>query len=848
MSYYQGDQRYYTYARSPKYSNSRIETEDSDKNTIILENFESKRIGSRSPLRSPLRSSSREVQSRTIIPLEERTYRTEMDPQISNLTITIPRESGTRYAQGSPKQINLQNDYYDYNTRTHVSARAINQYNDVLLSKKSSGTEFRDALERYGSPVRASRPADTLEFQRSPVRDYENSRKFIESLRSPQRNKETVYVEEKRYYIQDELGPDDTIYIVLRNAILHVEKKAKDGRVARCFRRWRKLETDATINYLESELRKKPKEVVREVFQEVVKEVEVVKKEIVTLEVIQQVPLIQTKIHYIEKNLVNLDVVRPVAAENMFKTMMKQRMFSIRSRLGRMPKKNHQEIVLRKLLKYSKGYDVHKMQFFNRWKDNTLKINANQDRFKKSILRSSKGLVKKKLSSFFNKWRRFARSANATNKYSSGFNCFQHFLKQRAYNTIMPLKSRDGIRKRIILELGAYDTKFKHSALKKAINKWKQYMAWCVNNTFKSSILKNLGKSVGRKHTSKALTKWFTRWRRCIQTMRQYEQLNHAEMQMKKMAYKRLGMQVNTLNRRFKKENLIKYFNIWKLATVKVLSVTKFQGFIDFKKIIKRNLVSYAWSIISSNSRKSRINRILPIVLHNFDQRNNIVKLCWAMSKWLRYISFYRKRFKAVVKLVKVLNLRRLIISAEVMNAAFLVKKFQDFSKLVLLKSGFTAIQTCTNRQKLQLKIISMCRKAMVSNFCWILKRTKKTLRLVDAITLCFKHKEIAKRKFKKEIIKRWKFILYINNIAKKKMELMYSKIQDTYMSMASELIENEQEALLNEFEKNEDETLDFKDILKKTSGNELKKKVLFDLDAGIVLCDNETEQTKNYK
>jgi hypothetical protein len=831
---------YYSYSRSPKYINSMTETDDSDKNTIIYENFESKRIS-----RSPLRISSREIERRTIIPIEEKAYLAEAEPGISNLTITIPRES-TRFAQGSPKNINLPNDYYDYNTRTYVPNRSMNQYNDVLLSKRSSGIDFRDSSERFGSPVRTSRPTNDTDMMRSPLRDYENSRRFIESMRSPGRNKEMVYVEEKRYYIQDELGPDDTIYLVLKNSILHVEKKSKDSMLGRSFRKWKKMVFDATIEFLEKELRKKPREVVKEIFQEVIKEIEVVKKEIVTLEVIQQVPLIQHKIKYIDKNLANLDVVRPVAAENMFKTVMKQRLYSIRSRLNRMPMKNHKETILKRLLRYSKGYDTHKMLFFRKWKECTLKLNDNKERFKKSILRSTKGVDKKKISSFFNKWRRFVNSASAVNKFTNGFNCFQMFVKRKVYDNIMPIGSCDGIKKRVIIELGIFGAKFKLTALRKALNKWKQYMTWIVSHSFKSSIFKNLSSSFNRKHNSKLLVQWFTRWRRLTQTMRQDEQLNQTEMQMKKMAYKRLSMQISSLNRRLKKEGLMKYFSMWKLVTIKVLSVTRFQGFLDMKRIIKKNLVSYAWTIINSNSRKSRINRLMPVVLNNFEQRNNIVKLCWAMSKWLRYISFHRKRFKAVVKLVKVLHLRRLIISAEIIHAAFVMKKFQDFSRLVLLKSGFNSLTTCTDRQKMQLELISMCRKGMISNICSILKRSNKTMKVVEMITMCFKHKEIARKKYKKEIIKRWKFIVYINNFARKKMELMYSKIQDTYMNMASELIENEQDALLNEFEQNEDDTLDFKDILKKTSGNELKKKILFDLESGIVLCEDEDEKKKN--
>jgi hypothetical protein len=874
------DPSYYYNARSPKIATSRIDTDDTDRNTIILENVNFSRSPMRSPMRSPLRSSSRGVEKRTIFPVEEKAYMMETEPgSISNLTIAMPLRDTTRTAQGSPKQINLQSDYYDFNTRTYVPGSRMNEYNDVLLSKKPSRTEFKDSLERYGtpertvnhdregergrspirnydnsqrfiaairSPERTAKPSGDLQQMRSPVRDYENSRKFIESMRSPGRNKEMVYVEEKRYYIQDELAQDDAMFLVLKNAIIHIENNSSFKLLGRYFRKWRKIETNAIILELEAELKKKPKEVVKEIFQEVIKEVEVVRKQIVQVDVIQQVPIIQTKIQYVQKSLANLDVIRPVAAESILKAIMKQRLFSIRSRLNRLPKKNIKEIVLRKIVKYAKGYDAVKMSYFNRWKECSLKMNQNVNKFKKSVLRTTKSFDKKKLNSIFNKWRRLIGDSKTMTNYSQGFDCFQRFVKARAYRRIMPIQSCFGLKKRVIVKMLDCDTRFRTATLKKAIKKWKLYMTWVASSLFKLSILKNLKKSLVTRLKSKRLVKYFTKWRRVTQTMRQYDQLNQAELKMKKMAYKRLEMQIRSINRRYTKESLMKYFNIWKLVTVKSVSVTKFQGFLDLKSIIKKNLVSYAWEVMNYNSRKSRIQRILPKVLRSFDQRLNIVRICWALSKWLRYISFHRQRFQAVVKLVKVMHLRRLIISAEYMNAAFIMKKLQNFSKLVLLRSGFDMIKTGSNRQKTQVKIFAMMRKNLIGNIAFILKRSYRTMRTAELIGMCFKHKDIAKKRYRKELIKRWRFITHINNIAKKKMELMYTKIQDTYMSMASELIENEQEALLNEFENNTDETLDFKDLLKKTSGTELRKKVLFDLETGIVSCENDEKKNKN--
>jgi len=68
-----------------------------------------------------------------------------------------------------------------------------------------------------------------------------------------------------------------------------------------------------------------------------------------------------------------------------------------------------------------------------------------------------------------------------------------------------------------------------------------------------------------------------------------------------------------------------------------------------------------------------------------------------------------------------------------------------------------------------------------------------KFLRLVYLCRITLMHNDISEKKFNKELIKRWKFIVHMQRLAKKKMESMYKAFHVQYLSAANDIFGDEE-------------------------------------------------------
>jgi hypothetical protein len=77
-----------------------------------------------------------------------------------------------------------------------------------------------------------------------------------------------------------------------------------------------------------------------------------------------------------------------------------------------------------------------------------------------------------------------------------------------------------------------------------------------------------------------------------------------------------------------------------------------------------------------------------------------------------------------------------------------------------------------------------------------------KYLRLVYLCRLTFMHNDIADRRFNKEVIKRWKFLVHMQKLARKKMESMYKNFHIQYLSAAQDIFGDEENnaGMISEF------------------------------------------------
>jgi hypothetical protein len=548
--------------RSPKQESNR----DSESEREIYYDSYDKRTILRSNSPTADTNSGHRHRRSILVPVEDRAY--EIDkariniPEIK-LGLTNKKENMYIYGpQGSPKNSNMKSDFYECNDRTYISGRGMNSQNDVILMKTPSR---RDPGERQGSPSYFEKEFDLTYRKphnemspsyrrsskyiiddrtiRSPVRmnhpdivAARRSSRHVDSYgfpvidkRSPVRSRDVVYVEEKRYYIQEEPVADDTAYLVLKNAVIHVEKTSRLGVLRRYYQKWKKYGIQMTIGFLNSELRKKPKEIIKEVVQEVIREVPVVKKEIVEIQVIQEIPIIQEKIVHVEKNIVNLNVVRPVAADKIHKALIKLRFNKLRSKLAKLPNKSLREKILKRLLKYLKrGLDTHKRLYFGYWKEGTNKFAFKKSKLAGSIAHSTKSLQRRVLSKCFNRWRRYT-SEKDTFRFYKGFALYHRFLKKKVYAKIMPIDSVEGLKKKYLTGVCSIADKVITLIFKLYMKKWKEYVFEHFNNKHKGTIVKNLSWSVLRRSMNKRLLKSLNRWRRYIAWANAMNQLNIAE-------------------------------------------------------------------------------------------------------------------------------------------------------------------------------------------------------------------------------------------------------------------------------------------------------------------------------
>jgi hypothetical protein len=81
------------------------------------------------------------------------------------------------------------------------------------------------------------------------------------------------------------------------------------------------------------------------------------------------------------------------------------------------------------------------------------------------------------------------------------------------------------------------------------------------------------------------------------------------------------------------------------------------------------------------------------------------------------------------------------------------------------------------------------------------LKEASKVNQLSYLFKLSIMHKDIAKKHFLREIIRKWKFVSFMKKIAKRKMEAMYKTMHLNYLSMANEVFGDEEHGLIKEFE-----------------------------------------------
>jgi hypothetical protein len=93
----------------------------------------------------------------------------------------------------------------------------------------------------------------------------------------------------------------------------------------------------------------------------------------------------------------------------------------------------------------------------------------------------------------------------------------------------------------------------------------------------------------------------------------------------------------------------------------------------------------------------------------------------------------------------------------------------------------------------------------MIKKWMDDLKPIARGYKLFYLIKLSYMFKGIAKNRFLREIIRKWRFISFVKIMAKKKLELMYKDLHVSYLQLANEFFDEESNinglTIIKEFE-----------------------------------------------
>jgi hypothetical protein len=177
------------------------------------------------------------------------------------------------------------------------------------------------------------------------------------------------------------------------------------------------------------------------------------------------------------------------------------------------------------------------------------------------------------------------------------------------------------------------------------------------------------------------------------------------------------------------------------------------------------------------------------------------------------------------------LNSIKLYVFSILMNKYSKTKSIKPF--LTELRANYDYLQSIPiQKEKLRNLLKRYFNRHLLDKF----KEASKISQLSYLLKLSMMNKDIAKRHFIREIIRKWKFVSIMKKVAKMKMEAMYKTMHLNYLTMANEVFGDEEHGLIKEFEAfgnsigmftNED--LETYDVIKKKFYKSVKKRYVFE-------------------
>jgi hypothetical protein len=102
-------------------------------------------------------------------------------------------------------------------------------------------------------------------------------------------------------------------------------------------------------------------------------------------------------------------------------------------------------------------------------------------------------------------------------------------------------------------------------------------------------------------------------------------------------------------------------------------------------------------------------------------------------------------------------------------------------------------------------RLYSLIKKKYVNHITTSLENPHRMFKLIYLLRVLKLNKNVAKGRFLRELIRKWRFSAFVKKMARKKLELMYKNLHVSYLQMANEVFGDEDEnnpSVIKEFER----------------------------------------------
>ncbi len=259
-------------------------------------------------------------------------------------------------------------------------------------------------------------------------------------------------------------------------------------------------------------------------------------------------------------------------------------------------------------------------------------------------------------------------------------------------------------------------------------------------------------------------------------------------LKMKKLyVYRKLSKLFNYYNNYIqtilKRQSERKFFNI-----LKTIKTNKNQEYAYKNKKISSNKPPITKMSFRSKSKDKEKKR-------NADKLSKIKKLIPYFIKYLQKKILLRK--KKTFQTLKYYYTNQLYKN-------YLKKKIKK-EKLEFMKLFKNTINNKKKKELRQKQLKNLFNRKYHKLIYQILIKSNRIYLLFYLIKIVIFHKMLSKKKFIREIIRKWRYLNFVKQIAKRKLDLMYKNMHTSYLQMANDLFGNDNEknpSIMKEFER----------------------------------------------